>query len=227
MNPLSVSAIGPATLSALSALRPVQTVAIPAPRGSAADATTLTAQELVQTLFQRTLQAATLFPMIEPASGSAGLVAEASTSLLAALNAPQAAANASTTPDATTNPSVVQTSESSTAPPATPPTPLPGELPATQDASLTSASAEFAMGTALRFGAGVMAQVAPNPLTATLGTGLVRDAAVVPSLGNLQGHGGGPGPEAFVHSQTQGHRNLRSYEVAPTPQGAGQIDLLA
>jgi len=237
MSPLAVTAIGPATLSALSALRPVQAVAVPPPTAGAADATTLSVQELVQTLFQRTLQTATAFPVAEPATGSIGLLQEASASLLATLNAPQAAASPTPSPDATTNPAAVQatsptsatatTGTDTTAPAATPAATVPGEVPAAQDAFATSSSQDFALQTALRFGAGVSAQVAPPQAAADLGSGLVRDAAAVPRLENLQPRTGGPGPEAYAHPQTPLQRVLRDYQTVPAAQGSGGLDLMA
>jgi hypothetical protein len=230
MNPLSVSAIGPVTLSALSALRPVQAVAVPAPGKSTADATTLTAQDLVQTLFQRTLQAATAFPVAEPAAGSLGLIQETTASLLASLSAPQAAATTTPALDATTNPAAVQatpataatTDTTTTTPTAT----VPGDVTATQDAFATSSSQDFALQTALRFGAGVSAQASPAPAATDLSAGLVRDAAAVPRLEGLQPHAGGPGPEAFAHPQAA-QRVLRSYQAIPAAEGSVGLDLMA
>lgn len=222
MSPLAINAIGPVTLSALSAPRPVQALAAQAPSGNPPASTTLSIQDLAQTLFQRTLQTATAFPVAEPAAGSIGLIQEATASLLASMNAPQAAANPTPAPNATTNPAGVQatTATDTTAPAATPPATVPGDVTATQDAFATSSSQDFALQTALRFGAGVPGQGAPPQTATNLGVDLVRDAAKVPRLGNLQPHAGGPGPEAFAHPQTAIQRILRDYQTAASGQQA-------
>jgi len=230
MDALSVTPVGPATLSALSALRPVLPLAVPATTndgtpGSAA----LSIQDLAQGVFQRTLQAATLSAVTDPTVGSAGLALQASASLLASLNAPQAAADTTPLPGATTNPAQATTT-ASTAPSATPPTAAPGDLPATQDAFATSSSADFALQTALRFGAGVSGPSTPTQATSDLGAGLVRDAATVQRLGSLQPHEGGPGPEAFTRPQAANARLLRTYETPGVLTGnpdSSRVDLFA
>jgi hypothetical protein len=87
------------------------------------------------------------------------------------------------------------------------------------------------MQTALRFGAGVVAEAAASAVPATnLEAGLVRDATAVLRLGNLQPHAGGPGPEAFAQPQAATQRILRTYESGPissATQGASTVDLLA
>lgn len=235
MDPLAISSLGPATLSALSALRPVQALAVPATQsGSTSGSPALSIQDLAQSLFQRTLQTAALFPVTEPATGSAGMALEATASLLAALNAPQSVANATPTLDATiinptTNPAASQASGSTpaTSPTATPPTTIPADVPVTQDAFASSLSPDFALQTALRFGAGVAAPAAPALAGPGLGAGLVRDAAAVPRLGNLQPKAGGPGPEAYAHPQTSIQRVLQNYQAVPAAQGSVGLDLLA
>jgi len=241
MDPLAVNALSPATLSALSAVRPVQALAVPAPREVASTASApgsaLTLQDLAQGMFQRTLQAATLFPLAEPATGNLGLAQEAAASLLAALTPPQAPAASTPANDATTNPATVnpaatnaadatnQASTASTATTATAATALP-EATTPADAFATSSSLDFALETALRFGAGVQALAAPAPANPDLGAGLVRDATSVLTQGNLQPHAGGPGPEAFTHPQATVQRALRTY--APTVVTASPgLDLLA
>ncbi|MDP1832936.1 MAG: hypothetical protein Q8K67_12835 [Geothrix sp.] len=225
MTPLSINAIGPATLSALGALRPVPAPTVPAtPNGNAAGATALSIQDLAQGLFQRTLQSATLFPVAEPAAGSIGLAQQATASLLAALSAPQATATATPAPDAMTNPAAVQAPGIPPAPP--PPATVLRDLPATQDAFATSSSLDFALQTALRFGAGVAAQAFPAPVAADLGAGLVRDAMAVPRIRNLQPHAGGPGPEAFARPEAA-QRALRTYVASPAAQGSTSLDLMA
>lgn len=227
MDPLAVVSLGPATLSALTAVRPVQALRVPAAQDGKASRSPLSVQDLAQRLFQQTLQAATLSPLAEPAAGSAGLAVEAAASLLAALNAPQATANTNPTADATTHPTAVQATGLVTAPAGTPPAAVPAELPANQDAFAASLSTDFALGTALRFGAGVSTQIAPTLATGNLGTGLVRDATAVLRLEGIQPHAGGPGPEAFTHPQAPVQEVLRTYEAVPATQGPGQVDLLA
>ena len=231
MEPLALPALAPVTFSALNALRPVQIPATPAIKGGkTSDNRALSVQDLTQGLFQQSLQAATLSALTEPATGSIGLAAQASTSLLAALTAPQAAADATPTPDATSNPTAVQAPHSTSAPAAVPPATVGVEPAVAQEALATGASADFALQTALRFGAGVAGQATLAPRTSDLATGLVRGAAAVPRLGNLEAHGGGPGPEAFARPQSANQRFLRSYDANPVDQRlrtAGQVDLLA
>lgn len=229
MNPLSVNAIGPVTLSALSALRPVQAVAVPAPSGNTADATTLSTQDLAQSLFQRTLQAATAFPVAEPAAGSLGLIQDVTASLLASLSAPQAAATTTPALDATTNPAAVPAAPAAAADTTatTPTATVVADVTTPPDAFATSSSQDFALQTALRFGAGVSAQATPAPAAMDLSTGLVRDAVAVPRLENLQPHAGGPGPEAFTQPQAAPQRVLRGYQAVPAAEGSVGLDLMA
>ncbi len=231
MESLAVSALSPLTLSAASALRPPQALPLPGTaNGLTSTATALSIQDLAQGLFQRNLQAATLSALTEPAAGSAGLAAEATGSLLAALNAPQAPVATTATPDATTVPAVVQAADASTAPTSAPPATLPGGVSATQDPNALNSSLDFALEAALRFGAGVATQVAPVLQAGDLGAGLVRDAAAVPRLGNLQPQSGRPGTEAFGQRQATVQRLTRTYDAIPATQsfgGAGQMDLLA
>lgn len=238
MDPLTINPLSPATLSALSAVRPVQAVAVPAPRevtatGSvpgSAPASALTLQDLAQGMFQRTLQAATLFPLAEPATGSLGLAQEASASLLAALTAPQAPAASTPANDATTNPATVNPATTNpaaaTAQAPTPVAATPPDATTPADAFATSSSLDFALETALRFGAGVQALAPPTQLNPDLSAGLVRDATSVLAQGNLQPHAGGPGPEAFTHPQAAVQRVLRTYFPVAAAQGPG-LDLLA
>lgn len=222
MDALSVNPIRPVALGALDAVRPPQVLPVPAADSSQpARATPLTLQDLAQTLFQRSLQAATLFPVAPTATGTASLVQEATASLLASLSAQGSAAPAQV---AAAAPSTAP----STAPPSAPPAPTVQELPAPQDALATSLSPEFAMQTALRFGAGVQAQAALAVPVGELGAGLVRDATQVLRTGPLQPQGGGPGPEAFTRAQATLQRVLRSYEAAAVPaRGNAALDLLA
>lgn len=227
MAALSITPISPATLSALSALRPLQAPA--APTGQTQGTTALSAQDLAQTLFQRTLQSATLLPLAEPATGVASLLQETTASLLASLTAPQAPAGATAATGAPPDPTTVQASDATTAA-STTPTPALGDLPATEDALATSLNPDFAMGTALRFGAGVASDVALTAQAPDLGAGLVRDATSVLRTGNLQPRAGGPGPEAYGQPPSAIQRILRTYETAaavPATQGTSAVDVFA
>lgn len=226
MDALSVTPIGPATLSALSALRPVQPLVIQGGKTSGSSA--LSIQDLAQGLFQQALQATTLAPVTDVSAGNIGLGREATASLLASLTAPQAPADATPAPQATTNP-VAGTAPSS-APSANPVVTGQSDLSATQDALATSSTADFALQTALRFGAGVTAQANPAPTVSNLGASLVRDAAAVPRLDNLQPGVGAPGPEAYTPPPALDARVLRSYEALSAlsiPPAAGRVDLFA
>jgi hypothetical protein len=104
------------------------------------------------------------------------------------------------------------------------------EVPAAQDLNALNLTQDFALEAALRFGAGVASQAVSTLQTDVLGAGLVRDAAAVPRLGNLQSRTGGPGPEAYAQRQTAVQQAARTYAALPaTPGfgGAGQMDVLA
>jgi hypothetical protein len=227
MDALSVSPLGAATLSPL---RPVSALPLLAP-GENPSASTLSAGDLAQTILQRTLQAAASFPLVESAAGSLGLAQEATASLLAALVPPQAAASATAIPDVTTAPPPATfnaTTATPTTTPATPalPAPVPAEVPVVQDAFANGSSLEFALQTALRFGAGVAAQAAPALQGLNPGADLVRDATAVLRSGNLQAHAGAPGPESFTHPQAP-PRALRAYQGLPVTGESRLLDLLA
>lgn len=230
MDALSVSPLGPPTLSAASALRPVSALPMAAPDGTPS-ASALSAGDLAQTVLQRTLQSAALFPVVEPTMGSLGLAQEATASLLAALDSPQAAVPATPAPNATTAPPPAAfnaTTATPTTSPAAPalPAPVPAEAPVVQDAFVNSSSLEFALQTALRFGAGVAAQAAPALQPLNPGADLVRDATAVLRTGNLQPHAGAPGPESFAHPQAP-PRALRTYQGPPVTGESRLLDLLA
>jgi flagellar hook-length control protein FliK len=158
------------------------------------------------------------------------LVQGATASLLAALTPAQAPAPATPASETTPNPTLQATDAStSSAPSPTAASPNVQDLPATQDAFETSLSPDFAMQTALRFGAGVVAQAAVAVPATDLGTGLVRDATTVLRLENLQPSAGGPGPEAFAQAETPAQRILRTYETGSAlsaTRGAHALDLL-
>jgi hypothetical protein len=217
----------PAVLGALGAPR----APLPAQAPRPASATTLTTQDLAQSLFQRALQTAAQLPVAEPVTGGNTLAQEVTASLLAALNAPQAATDASTIPTATTNPTPVQATDSTspTVTPAVTPLTTP-DLPVVQDAAALSATPDFALGTALRFGAGVAALAGPAVTAADFGSGLLRDATGVLRTDPLEPRAGSPGQEAFTASRTGFQRLLRSYEVLSSPTttlGNNSLDLLA
>lgn len=219
MDPLRISAIGPV---ALSALKPPQPPAPPTAQASAGlPPVRDLVQGLAQDLFQRSLQTGVLFPVAESGPTPTDLMPGFTGSLLAALSAPQAPATVTPTPDATIAPATLPAPDTASAPIAA----VPGDLPATQDTLAASSSLEFALQTALRFGAGVVAQALPAPVAADLGTGLVRDAMAVPRIRNLQPHAGGPGPEAFARPEAT-QRALRSYQVAPATEGLAGLDLM-
>jgi hypothetical protein len=229
MAVLSVSPLGPATLSGLNALRPVPP--LPVAEDKASGSTALTIQDLAQGLFQRTLQASILSPLAETEGGNLGLAPEATASLLASLTAPQAPASATPAPGATVDATIAGSpAAASTAPSPTPPAAVQPDLAATQDAFASSSSLEFALQAALRFGAGVAGQGASVLPSADLSTGLIRDAAAVPRLDGLQAQAGAPGPEAFLRPSVSSTRLLRTYEIgpapSPTPAVAG-VDLFA
>lgn len=219
MNPLTIHAVGPVSLNALTALRPVPTVTNPAT--GAGDPNGTAVLGLAQGLFQRALQVTPVLPLAEPlATTGVTQTQEATASLLAALNAPQAPATA--TPAATG----ATTLTAATSPVANPAETVLGNLTATQDAFAAGSSLDFALQTALRFGAGVGPLAAPATANAGQGTGLVRDATEVLRIRNLQPQTGGPGPEAFTQPQFPLHRAIQSYQPLPANQNPGQVDLL-
>jgi len=234
MEPIAINPIIPAALSALSPFQPAQTSVIQVSQtGKASGSAAASAQTLAQHLFHQALQSAALYPVSEPAAGSGGLTQDIATSLLSALAPPQAPAASAPSTEATANPAAPQAQAApSSAPSATDLSPPSlADLPAGQDAFGTSLSPDFAMETALRFGAGVVAEAAtPGTSSTVQGTGLVRDATAVLRLENLQPRAGGPGPEAFTQPGPPAQRVLRTYDTGstiPATQGTGTVDLLA
>jgi hypothetical protein len=215
MNPLTINAVGPVTLSALSALRPVPTAT-----NGAGDPTGTTALGLAQGLFQRALQVTPVLPLAAPGTTGLDQTQEATASLLAALTAPQAPAPA--TPAAADATALTATPS----PVANPAETVLGNLTATQDAFTNASSLDFALQTALRFGAGVGPLAAPATANPGQGTGLVRDATEVLRIRNLQPQTGGPGPEAFAQPHAPVQRVLQSYQPVPAAPTPGQVDLL-
>ncbi len=216
MDALAISPLG------TYALKPPATVlATPKVQANAQDATGTSvqrlAQELAQGAFRQSLQAVALAPIAEPDAAIPSFDSTATASLLAALTTPQATADTTTATQATE--SIQPTTTASQT--------LPQDLSALQDTFQTGASVDFALQTALRFGAGVVTPAGQTSLTGELSAGLVRDAAAVPRLRNLQPNAGGPGPEAFGQTQAQLDRVLRNYTTPPAAEVATQLDLLA
>ncbi len=218
MDALAISPLG------TYGLRPPATVlATPKIRANAQAATSTgvqrLAQELAQGLFRQSLQAVALAPIAEPAALSPSFGSTATASLLAALTTPQAATG-------TTPLSATQATEP-TQPTTTASQTLPQDLSALQDTFQTGSSVDFALQTALRFGAGVVTPAGQASLPGELSAGLVRDPTAVPRLGNLQPNAGGLGPEAFAQTQAQLDRVLRTYTSPPVAEVATQLDILA
>lgn len=224
MATLSVSSLAPTTLNAVNPLRSASLT-------DTTDSNTLSVNDLVQALLQQTLQKATSSPLAAPTTGAIQMAQEATASLLASLSAPQASAAPTPTSDATTNPLAVQlpstTNTTATSPSPTPATPVINDVSTVQDTFATSSTGDFAMQTALRFGAGVAGMAAPATTHSDQGTGMVRDATAVLRTGNLQPHQGGPGPEAFLRSQAHLARVLRDYQTGISPQSPVGLDLMA
>ena len=225
MDPLVVNPITAITQGSLSALRPVQALVVPATQNPSKSASLdLSAQNLAQTFFQRTQQAASLFPLVEPVTARMNLLPVFTDTLMTSLNAPQSAD--ATQPSLEAVPNLARTEASSSATVPTPSTTLPGDLSATQDTFASSSSIEFALQTALRFGAGVGTMATGVLSVSDLTTDLVRDASPVPRLDGLQSHTGGPGPEAFAPPSAATQRVLRDYQPGAATGVALGLDLL-
>jgi len=217
MNPLTISPLGPVTMQAVNALRPVR---MDGKTGS----NLLTSQGLAQSLAQKALPAFTLDPPTPATTGNPGLAQWATASLLTALTAPQAAVSTTPTLDATTQPTAQQ---DSTAPTAAPPL-ATSEAAPTQDPTVDSASLDdFALQAAMRFGAGVAGSAPPAPASVGPGPGLVRDATSVVRTGSLQARNGSPGPEAFLHPKDTLNPIRKPYQASPTTPTTVGLDLLA
>lgn len=224
MDPLRVEALGSAALNVprLPLVIPKLQADAQAAGGSAQ--VQALAQGLAQTLVQQTFQTAV--------TGLAGstptgfdLTQGFTSALASALNAAQSTTSPSTTATATP----VATAESGTA------TPIPGtaasavatEALTTSTPAETGASADFALLTALRFGAGVIPLAAPAVTATDLGATLVRDAAAVPRLANLQAQPGRPGPEDFTRLlQAQAPQALQAYQAVPAATTSTGVNLL-
>lgn len=207
MDTLRVNALGAVGMSTLRPPSPIPKVQEVSVQGTATSPDL--AQALAKDLFQRTFQSAVLFPVADqPTSRPLGFTDV----LLGALTSPPAPATA--TPIQPT--------------PSTLPVPVQAaDLAAAQDALATSSSSEFAMLTALRFGAGVGALGAPALQLPGAGAGLVRDANAVARTLPLRSYAGGPGPEAFAHPQAPIQRALRIYQAPPAAEASVGLDLMA
>jgi hypothetical protein len=98
---------------------------------------------------------------------------------------------------------------------------------APQVAAADGSGTDFALLTALRFGAGVAGDATPATAPTELGAGLVRDATTVGRLEGLQTQTGSPGPEAFTRPQTVLGRILRDYQAVSAPPQPVGLDLMA
>lgn len=228
MDVLSVSSPTPTTLTAVN---PLWSAKLTADQNT----NTLTFKDLAKELFQHTLLSTPLPPLPDSTLGASRLAQLATSTLMASLSAPQATATTSPTSDASSTAAIVNP-VASTGPvgitastvPSTPlPTPVVKDLAAVQDTFTNSSTGDFAMQTALRFGAGVLGPAAPALASSQQGTGLVRDATAVLRTATVQAHGGGPGPEAFFHTQTNAARILREYQTVSPPLQPVGLDLLA
>lgn len=218
MDAIRISTLGAAALASPKA---VQDTVDPVSLISGAGAQTVPTN-LGQDLFQQALQTSTA--VLQGGAQAAGALGLNSVpSLLAALTPPQAAASTVATTPASA-PAIPAAPASNVAAAALAATDVPNS-PVLPDA--TGSSLDFALQTALRFGAGVGPLAAPVNAVPDLSTGLVRDAAAVLRNAPLQSQAGGPGTEAFLHSPFV-HQALRLYQTVAnlTPASSG-LDLLA
>ena len=236
MDPLRLSALGGTVVSATTPALVIPKAQPGNVQGATgASGTQNLVQSLAQDLFLRTLQATNPLTGAEQAApAGTDLAAGLAPSLLAALTAPSAAVAATATADTTsaataaTTPTTTTASGLATALPATP-------ALATPDLTATAAQAEipdssslaFALETALRFGAGVGPGAGPALALPDLGASLVRDAAAVPRLGNLQPQTGRPGPEAFTPPQVAVPQAVNAYRTSAVAEPPAGLDLLA
>jgi len=222
MDPLRLSALGGTVVSATTPALVIPKAQPGNVQGATgASGTQNLVQSLAQDLFLRTLQATNPLTGAEQAApAGTDLAAGLAPSLLAALTAPSAAVAATAT--------TTTASGLATALPATP-------ALATPDLTATAAQAEipdssslaFALETALRFGAGVGPGAGPALALPDLGASLVRDAAAVPRLGNLQPQTGRPGPEAFTPPQVAVPQAVNAYRTSAVAEPPAGLDLLA
>jgi hypothetical protein len=212
MDAIRISALGAAALASPKAVQatldPVNLIA--------GDGAQTVPTNPAQGLFQQALQASTaIFQGGAQAASALGL--NDVPSLLAALAPPQAAASTTATTTTTTTPAVPA---SNVAAAALAVTDASTNAPALPDS--TGSGLDFALQTALRFGAGVGPLGTPLDRMPELSAGLVRDASAVLRTAPLQDRAGGPGPEAFAQQAA------RTYRATPVPiPEASRLDLLA
>ena len=224
MDPLRISALGSAALTPLRPL-PAPPKAPEGVPGSGGLPIQALVEGLTQNLVQQALQTA-VTPTAEPTTTGSDLTQSFAASLLTALNAPQAAATTTSTTSTLTSPAADQAPVAPV--PATTTTAVPADTQTLQATVETGASLDFALQTALRFGAGVVAQAAPTLPFVDLGASLVRDATAVPRINSLRPDAGRPGPEAFTgRLQPQVQRALQIYQGTPTAAAPGHLDQLA
>lgn len=215
MDAIRISALGAAALASPKA---VQATLDPVNLIAGAGAQTVSTNP-AQDLFQQALQASTaILQGGAQAAGALGL--NDVPSLLAALAPPQAAASATattTTTTTTTTPAVPASDAAAAALAVTDASTIAPTLP-----DSTGSGLDFALQTALRFGAGVGPLGTPLDRMPDLSAGLVRDASAVQRTAPLQPRAGGPGPEAFAQQAA------RTYRATPVPiPEASRLDLLA
>lgn len=215
--------VGSLATAATSAVRPAW--ATPRVQDSPTASSREVVQGLTQDFFQRSLQSALLFPLGQSTTATSDLSGRFGNALLAGLAAPSVTEAPST--GAREDRSAALATDTAAPVPSTVSAATTESLQTGQDALTGSASLEFALQTALRFGAGVGAQAAPAPAPAEFGTGLIRDAEAVARIGSLQARTGGPGSEAPSRPETLLRSALRTYQATPVQAETGSIDLMA
>lgn len=222
---MDAARIGVLGAAALAGPRGVPATSAPVSPASGTGAQAASADP-ARELFQQALQATGL-ALQDGAQAAGALGLNLVPSLLAALTPPQpaeaTAATASATTAATTPAAAAPAApDLAAAAPAVADQASPVALPDT-----TGSGLDFALGTALRFGAGVGPLGAPLDQLPELSTGGVRDATAVLRTAPLQPSAGGPGPEAFLPTPSP-QQVLRTYRAAlPTTPEAPRLDLLA
>lgn len=235
MDALRVSSLGSTPLNALRPPPVVPQVQTGAPGNGRTELTVGLVPDLARDLALTLLQSSTQSALLRPVTGSAPAPPELAptftASLVAALTAPPTTAVATPSTETASAAGAPAVAGSTPAPTTAPTTPtvaaLAPETPAIQDGFQTGASVDFALQTALRFGAGVVAQAAPALQAASLDDGLVRDAMAVLRQGGLQSQGGRPGPEAYARPQTDAMRAAETYRPTAPEVGSGVLNLLA
>jgi hypothetical protein len=181
------------------------------------------AQRLAQDLFLRTFQAMNPLTGAEQATTSPDSASGFTGTLLAALTAPPATAAAATAPDTTATLATTQ----ATALPATAALAVPELTTATQAVLPDSSSVDFALQTALRFGAGVAPGAAPALQLPGAGAGPIRDATAVARQEHLLLQTGRSGAEILAQPQTALPQAVNAYRTAAVAEPPAGLDLLA